>query len=170
MVVLALGLAFGTRTFAFAVFFVPSGSMEPTLQPGDRIVVDKLLFDYHHPSEGAVVVFHRPAADTPGICAGGDPPFLVKRVIGLPGETIASVGDRIEVDGHLLKERYLPASDPLGRLIATERIPPGRYFVMGDNRALSCDSRYWGTIAGSSIVGTVDAVVWRHGRPVVDSV
>jgi len=159
----AVLLALGVRAFALETFYVPSSSMVPTLDVGDRILVDKFLFDYRSLGEGAIVVFARPPTDTMCTSELGD---LVKRVIGLPGQTIWSVGNRIYVDGHVLNEPYLPADDPLGtKPIDRQTIPKDRYFVMGDNRAISCDSRYWGTIPGSSIVGRVVAVIWRNGHP-----
>jgi len=163
MLLAAMLLALGVRAFALETFYIPSGSMVPTLQIGDRILVNKFLFDYHTLREGAIVVFTRPPADTMCTSELGD---LVKRVIGLPGQTIWSVGDRIYVDGHVLAEPYLPRDDPLGaKPIVRQTIPQDRYFMMGDNRAISCDSRYWGTIPGSSIVGRVAAVLWHDGRP-----
>jgi signal peptidase I len=159
-------LALGLRTFAFEVFSVPSGSMEPTIQVGDRILVDKLFFDYHSLKAGDIVVFRRPPRDVLGVCAGPEVGDLVKRVVGLPGQTISSQGNTILIDGHPQAEPYLPANTPLGRPIQPPvHIPKNHYFVLGDNRADSCDSRYWGTISGSSIVGRVIAVIWRHGHP-----
>ena len=163
VLVVALGVAFGLRTFAFQVYYVPSTSMVPTLLVGDRIVVDKLLFNYHSLKEGDIVVFSRPPADTE---CGANEADLVKRVIGLPGEEISSRGNTVYINNKPLNEPYLPRLDPLGpKGIGQETIPKNEFFVMGDNRAISCDSRYWGTIEGSSIVGRVIAVVWRDGRP-----
>jgi signal peptidase I len=163
VLLVALAIAFSLRTFVFQVFFVPSTSMVPTLLVGDRIVVDKLFFDYHSLKEGDIVVFNRPPADT--VC-GSEEADLVKRVIGLPGQRISSRGNTIYINGKALKEPYLPSDDPLGaKAIVSEVIPKNQFFVMGDNRAVSCDSRYWGTISGSSIVGRVIAVIWRNGRP-----
>ena len=96
----------------------------------------------------------------------------MKRVIALPGQTIYSSGNNIYVDGHLLSEPYLPRSDPLGPPIpdATRphpyRVPAGDFYVLGDNRAISCDSRYWGPITGSSIVGKAILVWWTNSHPV----
>ena len=93
MVVVALVLAFGVRTYVAQMFYIPSGSMLPTLQVGDRIVVDKLSYRLHDIRRGDVVVFRRPPLEQ---AAYSD---LVKRVIGLPGDTIASVGGRVYIDG-----------------------------------------------------------------------
>lgn len=165
VVAVAALVAMGLRTFVVQAFYVPSGSMVPTLQVGDRILVDKLLFSPRSLHDGDIVVFARPPGDKPGVCDDPTAADLVKRVVALPGQTIRSVGDRIYVDGRVQPEPYLASGTQLGKAVAPERVPPGRYFVMGDNRALSCDSRYWGTIKGSTIVGRVVAVIWRHGRP-----
>jgi signal peptidase I len=111
------------------------------------------------------VVFSHPPLDH---CPGpqGD---LVKRVIALPGQTIYSSGNSIYVNGRLLAEPYLPRHDPLGLPIASRqhlyRVPFGQFYVLGDNRAISCDSRYWGPITGSSIIGQVVLVWWHDGHP-----
>lgn len=158
----ALLLALGIRTFVFQAFFVPSGSMIPTLQLGDRILVQKLFFSAAGLHTGDIVVFHGPAAD---VNCGSYEPILVKRVIGLPGETVESKGNTVYLNNKALKEPWLAADTPLGKPIAKETIPTGHYFMMGDNREISCDSRYWGTIPGSTIVGKVFILWWRGGHP-----
>jgi signal peptidase I len=149
------------RAYAVQAFLVPSPSMTPTLQIGDRIVVDKLSSTIHR---GDIVVFRRAPGDH-------DPqyPVLVKRVIGLPGETISQVGDTIEIDGAPLQEPWLPrltgqCAQP-SIPVKTQVIPAGRYFVMGDCRGDSADSRYWGTVPLGNIIGKVSAIVWRNGHP-----
>jgi signal peptidase I len=86
-------------------------------------------------------------------------------VIGLPGQTIQSKGNTVYINGKALAEPWLPAGTQLGRAIPEQKIPTGRFFMMGDNRSISCDSRYWGTIPGSSIIGKVLILWWRFGRP-----
>ena len=164
----ALLLAFGIRAFVFQAFSIPSTSMVPTLDVGDRILVQKAFFDWHQLREGDIVVFTHPPRDHCGGPAGTD---LVKRVIALPGQTIYSAGGILYIDGRRLREPYLPPHDPLGPPIpgATRQdpfhVPRGEFYVMGDNRAISCDSRFWGPIKGSSIIGKVVMLLWRHGRP-----
>jgi signal peptidase I len=161
-------LAVGLRAFALQTFFIPTTSMVPTLQKGDRILVLKAFFNWHDLHEGDIVVFTRPPRDQCGGPAGED---LVKRVIALPGQTIYSSGSTVVVDGRPLAEPYLPRTDPLGPAIpgATRadpfRVPRGEFYVLGDNRAASCDSRFWGPVKGSNIVGRVVLLWWRHGRP-----
>jgi len=126
--------------------------------------VQKAFFSWHDVREGDIVVFTQPPLDRCG--QEGD---LVKRVIALPGQTIYSSGDSIYVNGRLLAEPYLPHDDPLGLPIASSqhpyRVPPGEFYMLGDNRAISCDSRYWGPITGSSMVGKVVLVWWHDSRP-----
>lgn len=160
IVIVAAGVAILLRAFVFQTFFVPSESMMPTLDPGDRMVVLKLGLGSLH--RGEIVVFRRPPRDVSDI--GNED--LVKRVIGLPGETIWSSGNAVYINGKPLAEPWLPKHDPLGtKAITRQRIPAGQYFMMGDNRAISYDSRYWGDLSGSSVVGQVIFVVWRHGHP-----
>lgn len=159
-IVVAVVVATGTRAYAFESFFVPTPSMTPTLMPGDRLIADKLSSTIHR---GDIVVFHNVPAD-----AGG-PPVLVKRVIGLPGETISSRGSVVLIDGRPLAEPWLPrlAGDcaETSEHIPTTHIAAGHYFVMGDCRGDSYDSRYWGTVPAANIIGKVDAIIWRHGHP-----
>jgi len=169
VLLVAVIVAFGLRTFVVQTFFVPSGSMIPTLQIGDRIIVWKLGYTIHR---GDIVVFRRTPADTYTTDAD-----LVKRVIGLPGETISSRGDTVLIDGKAIKEPWLP---PLtthmtsqGLIdckqsafdIPTTKIAPKHYFVMGDCRGDSADSREWGTVPASYVIGKVVVIVWRFGRP-----
>jgi signal peptidase I len=167
VIFVAVLLAGLVRTFAFQTFWIPSASMTPTLAVYDRVVVQKAFFTWHDVHEGDIVVFsHPPLDDCPG--PGGD---LVKRVIALPGQTIYSSGNSIYVNGRPLAEPYLPPDDPLGPSIPDAsrqhpyRVPAGEFYMLGDNRADSCDSRYWGPIKGSSIVGKVVLVWWHDGHP-----
>ncbi len=160
VVVIAV-LATSVRAYAVESFVVPSGSMLPTLQIGDRIAVDKLSSTVHR---GDIVVFRRAPGDH-------DPeyPVLVKRVVGLPGETISQRGPIILIDGRPLSEPWLPRPSGLCARpsipVPTTTIPSGQYFVMGDCRGDSEDSRFWGTVPAQNIIGKVSAVLWRHGHP-----
>jgi signal peptidase I len=172
VVVVAVGLAVLLRTFVVQTFSIPSGSMEPTLHIGDRIVVDKLAYDLHGVGRGDIVVFARPPAED---CAGAPVADLVKRVIGLPGETISLSGNGyVLVNGKRLDETWLPESEqgktypgPSGNPYSLDhpyKIPANHYFMMGDNRGDSCDSRYWGPIPKSLMVGKVDLRIWPLTR------
>jgi signal peptidase I len=167
VVVVAVLVAVLLRAFVVQTFYIPSGSMEPTLQIGDRILVNKLSYDLHGVHRGDIVVFARPPAEN---CGGPEVNDLVKRVIGLPGNVISLSGGYVYIDGKRLDESWLPASEqgvttpgPPGTpysLVRPYRVPANDYFMMGDNRTDSCDSRYWGPIPGSLIVGKVDLRVW----------
>jgi signal peptidase I len=149
VVVVALAAALLLRTFVVQTFYIPSGSMEPTLQIGDRILVNKLSYHLHGVDRGNIVVFRRPADEN---CGGPPVADLVKRVIGLPGETISLSGGHVFIDGKVLDETWLPNSvqgqtfpGPSGTAYSLTKpyvIPSNHYFVMGDNRGDSCDSRY----------------------------
>jgi signal peptidase I len=167
VVVVALVAAILLRTFVVQTFFIPSASMEPTLQIGDRILVDKLAYHLHGVDRGNIVVFRRPANED---CGGAPVADLVKRVIGLPGDTVSLSHGRVDIDGKQLNESWLPASEqgvtyqgPAGQpynLAKPYVVPANHYFMMGDNRKDSCDSRYWGPISRSLMVGKVDLRVW----------
>lgn len=164
----AIVVALLLHLFVVQTYFIPTSSMVPTLAVGDRIVVDKLSYDLHGVHRGDIVVFATPATEN---CAGPPVPDLVKRIIGLPGETISLSGNGyVRINGKRLDETWLPASKqgstypgPSGTAYSLAHpftIPAGDYFVMGDNRGISCDSRYWGPIPKSSIVGKVDLSIW----------
>ena len=161
---LAMFAAFLIRTYVFQTFYIPSVSMVPTLEVGDRIIVSKISTSIGTIHRGDIIVFARPPRES---CGGGDVTDLVKRVIGLPGETISSRGNKILINGKAL-EQHWKTTRPLGREIGTIKIPKGQYFMMGDNRSASCDSRYWGTLPERYIVGKVVMRIWplsRIGHP-----
>jgi signal peptidase I len=170
IIVIALILAFLLRIFVVQTFFIPSGSMEPTLKIGDRILVNKLSYHLHAINRGDIVVFARPPGEN---CGGSPVNDLVKRVIGLPGETISltkGAKSYVVINGKRLDETWLPTSargmtfpGPAGTSYSLNSpyvIPKNHYFVMGDNRTQSCDSRYWGPISRSLIVGKVELRIW----------
>jgi len=162
VVFLAVIVVFSTavRAFALQTYYVPTPSMTPTLMPGDRIIVDKLSGTIHR---GDIVVFHDVPADR------GGPPTLVKRVIGLPGERISSRGDTVLIDGRPIGEPWLPRlvgeCAQSAFMIRPTTIAPEHYFVMGDCRGDSGDSRFFGTVPVGNIVGKVDLIIWRSGHP-----
>ena len=167
IVVVAVLVAVLLRTFVVQTFFIPSGSMEPTLQVGDRIIVNKLSYELHGVNRGDIVVFSRPPAEN---CGGPEVNDLVKRIIGLPGDVVSLSGGYVYVDGRRLDETWLPADEqgktepgPAGNssnLVRPYRVPANTYFVMGDNRGDSCDSRFWGPVPKSLIVGKVELRIW----------
>ena len=161
LVVVAIVIAILIKTFLFQAFYIPSGSMVPTLEVGDRVLVNKVSYDLHDVHRGDIVVFEA-GPNTRWRSTQIDD--LVKRVIALPGETISScAGTHVCIDGKELKEPYLPKGTPTLNLV-TQTIPKGEYFVMGDNRTESQDARAHGPVKGSSIVGRVFVRIWPLDR------
>jgi signal peptidase I len=166
----ALIIALLIKTFLFQAFYIPSESMKPTLNVGDRVLVNKMSYRAHDVNRGDIVVFETPprAKD-----ANGTIKDLVKRVVGLPGETVEAHGGVVFVNGRQLEEPYLrngvktcSLNSAPGSCIDIEAttVPSGDVFVMGDNRTASKDSRAFGAIKESSIVGRVFVRIW----PVTD--
>lgn len=158
IIAIALAIAFCVRTYVIQTFKIPSGSMEPTLDVGDRIVVFKLAYDFTSPAIGDVIVFKAPQEEHLR-CGDPDIPDLVKRIVGLPGDHISSRGNEIIVDGHVLRQDW-PHVAMLQTPISPQVVPKGQYFVMGDNHPDSCDSRDWGTVPASDIIGKVVLRIW----------
>ncbi|MGH9043383.1 MAG: signal peptidase I [Acidimicrobiales bacterium] len=162
IVLIAVLVAFLMRAFVVQTFFIPSASMSPTLKVGDRILVNKLAYKLHGVGRGDIVVFKHPPAEH----CGTEVDDLVKRVIGLPGETISDTNGTIFIDAKPLAQPWLPKNDP-GTFTPSFRavhIPQNDYFVMGDNRVISCDSRFWGFVPRSLIVGKVEMRIWPPSR------
>jgi signal peptidase I len=163
----AAGVAVAIRTTALTPFTVPTNAMTPTLQAGDRIVVVTSSLLHGSIGRGELVVFHQGAVA--GCSAGTNgSQDLVQRVIGLPGETVTAQGSSLLVNGTPLREAgwFDPSAGPLGTTpVRLTTVPADSYMVLNDNRADACDSRSFGTIQRSQIVGTVFMVVTRHGHP-----
>ena len=159
IVIVAILVSFLMRTFAFQTFFIPSGSMEPTLQIGDRIIVDKLAVDFGTIHRGDILVFKAPPAENCGEVVTD----LVKRVVGLPGDHLTSKGNTIYVNGKALKETWTH-TEPLGQAIGHVTVAKNHYFMMGDNHDNSCDSRMWGTIPKSDVIGKAFLRIWPLSR------
>jgi signal peptidase I len=157
----AVVLAILLRTFVVGTFSIPSASMTPTLKVGDRIAVDKLSQHMGGIHRGDIIVFKRTQLT---LCNAAAEKYLVKRVIGLPGDHLSSTGNTILVDGRPLAQPWLPKDDPLTYPIAPTTVPSGEYYVLGDNRAESCDSRFWGEVPRGNIVGRVVLRYWPPSR------
>ncbi|HEY1826263.1 MAG TPA: signal peptidase I [Acidimicrobiales bacterium] len=162
VVVVALVISLLIRTFVFQTFFIPSGSMEPTLQIGDRIVVSKLSVEFGTIHTGDIVVFKAPKAVAAD--CGDNVADLVKRVVATPGQTIWSTGNTIYVDGKPLQQpwTHVPIIGP--KPIAKTHVSANHYFMLGDNEDDSCDSRYWGLVPRSSIIGKAFFRLWPFKR------
>jgi signal peptidase I len=155
---------------------IPSSSMEPTLhcaRPAfgcrahfsDRVIADRITYRFRGPHRGEIAIFHAPALAASRCDEGGT---YVKRVIGLPGDVVSERNGFVYVDGRALAEPYVQASLRDHRTDSWPRVPPNRYFVMGDDRRFSCDSRSWGTVPRSSLIGRVLVRYWppmRVGLP-----
>ena len=185
LIVIAFGLALLIKTFLVQAFFIPSESMVPTLRVGDRVLVNKLIYRFRDPRRGEIIVFvaersaasdnrslFRKAVDNIteglGVSQPADRDFI-KRIIGLPGETI-DVRDGVvtitQTDGKKLRldERYISPEKDLSQF-GPFTVPPGTYFVMGDNRPNSADSRTrLGPIHRSDIIGKAFVKVWPPNR------
>lgn len=149
------------KTFLVQAFRIPSESMVSTLEVGDRVLVNKLSYRAHDINRGDVVVFTRP----PGLPAGpGEPEDLIKRVIGVPGDTLQAKEGLMYVNGKLLEEPYLPAGTSTVNLDKPVTIQEGQAWVMGDNRNNSQDSRVFGPIETDSVIGRAFTIMWPPGR------
>jgi signal peptidase I len=154
---IAVALGFAVRG-AMHIYAIPSASMAPTLEPGDQIVVTPYFRGL--PERGDVVVFESPSERGQ---------LMVKRVIGTPGELVDSRLGYVRVGGYTLTEPYVLRPASAGAIDA-QIIPADSYFVLGDNRDDSLDSRSWGVVPRSHIVGRARLVLWPSAPAVGDSV
>ncbi|GEM_PF-111784 len=162
----AIVVAFLVKTFLVAAYYIPSESMEPTLGQDDRIVVNKLSYDFHGVNRGDLVVFSKPEV------LNSTTPDLIKRVIALEGETVELVDGSVYVDGRKLIESYVQGKDTVWLGFRNDEIvavcggidlctvPEDHVFVMGDNRDNSTDSRVFGPISETEIVGRAFVKIW----------
>ena len=163
MVVIAIALlvAFVVRTFVIAHFVVEGESMFSTLDTDDRVFVNKLSYRLHDPNRGDVVVLHQ--------ITGASERDLIKRVIGLPGETVEMRNCAVLIDGRVLNEPYLDPevvtpTDCGGDYLLGGVVPDDHVFVMGDNRGGSQDSRVIGTINDDDLIGRAFVVFWPQSH------
>ena len=191
-IVIAILIALFIRTFIVQAFDIPSGSMEPTLLPGDYILVNKFIygiripytnikmFPYEKPARGDVIVFIYPKNPSED---------FIKRVIGMPGETVQIIDHKIHINNTLISDPwgYFDSREPPSFIAAVENfgpvtVPEDSLFVMGDNRNNSADSRFWGTLPLNDVLGKafiiyfswngkaenlLDKVRWtRIGKPI----
>jgi signal peptidase I len=167
VIVGAVIVAVVVKTVFIQAFRIPSESMDPTLMTGDRVLVNKLSYKLHDVHRGDVVVFDRPA-NLPA--APGDPDDLIKRVIGLPGDTVTARNGHVYVNNRRLDEPYLPSGTSTLTLrddYSLERgikVPKDEVLVMGDNRGNSQDGRVFGPIPEDSIVGRAFVIMWPFSR------
>ena len=151
------------RTYVFQTFYIPSASMEPTLQVGDRIIVNKLAITWGTIHVGDIVVFKAPRVAAV-LCQETEPVIdFVKRVIGVPGDSLKSKGNTIYVNNQPLDQTWTH-TEPLGAPIKPITLKANQYFMMGDYHSNSCDSRVWGTVPRSDIIGKAFVRIWPLSR------
>lgn len=161
VIVVAVLFAVLIKTFVVQAFKIPSASMEPTLMIGDRVVVNKLSYRAHQVNRGDVIVFKRPPLAPSG---ANEPEQLIKRVIGLPGDSVQAKDGQVYINGKRLLEPYLPQGTETLDMDNPVEVPPGKLWVMGDNRMHSGDSRYFGTIDENTVIGRAFFKIWPPGR------
>lgn len=171
----AVAVALLVRVFAVQAFYIPSESMEPTLEVNDRVLVNRLSYKLHDVNRGDVVVFEKPASLVSPVGAT-EIKDLIKRVVALPGESVVFQDGDVYVDGRPLEEPYLPTGTmtqpgPGGatwdhRCVPDDPcvVPEGTVWVMGDNRSNSEDSRWIGPVDQDLIVGRAFVTVWPVDR------
>lgn len=154
VVIVALALAFLIKTFVVGNFWIPSESMVPTIEVNDKVIVTNFSYWFAEPERGDVIVFrfpHDPKKD------------YIKRCIGLPGETIQFKDSKLYINGELVEEPYLPEGlefEDYGPV----QVPEGQYFMCGDNRNHSSDSRVWGFVEKKLIIGKAQVIYWPFAR------
>jgi signal peptidase I len=152
---------------------VPSASMEPTLhcakpasgcraRYSDRVIALRIVYRFRAPRRGEIAVFHAPASAAS--CGESGSLTFIKRVIGLPGETVSERKGIVFINGRRLAERYVPASERDHRTSSWPKLEPDQYFMLGDNRSASCDSRDWGSVPRSSFIGPASLTYWPPNR------
>jgi signal peptidase I len=171
-IAVAVAVVLLVKAYVVNPYRIPSPSMEPTLhcgkpQPGclarfsDRVIANRFIYRFRDPRRGEIVVFEAPPEAKQDCGSGGT---YVKRIIGLPGETISEREGRVFVDGKALEEPYVKPQERDHQSGQWGPVPKDSYFMMGDNRVDSCDSRDWGAVARHDLVGPVFFVYWPPNR------
>ena len=182
IIAVALGLAIGIQAFLVKPFRIPSPSMVPTLEVGQRVLVNRIGTHFGDPDRGDVVVFKPPQGANTGRCgvehdnmtACAQPTKeqakenFIKRVVGLPGDELFVKNNRVYINGKQLDEPYInkdnTTCDRLCNLPEPITVPPGHFFMMGDNRGASDDSRQWGPVPEDWIIGDAFFTYWPPNR------
>ena len=179
LLLVAFLLALLIKTFVVQAFYIPSESMETTLNVGDRVLVNKVVYHLHPPRRGDVIVFADPNPQaqphrnplsafwhwlTEGLGVSTSPEKdFIKRVIGLPGDVVECKGGTVFINGQALREPYIKTKDD--RPCGPYRVPTNKLFVMGDNRLNSRDSRYGlGFIPYDKVIGRAFVIIWPPSR------
>ena len=160
ILLIAFALVFGfIRPFVLEAFYIPSKSMVPTLKVGDRVFVNKFIYRFHQPQRDDIIVFK----SVEGSTEGGQED-LIKRVVGLPGDEISVQDGVLFVNGERQEEPYVNQRSPDTSSFGPETVPKGEVFVMGDNRADSLDSRFFGPVPLENIEGKAFLIFWPPGH------
>jgi signal peptidase I len=167
----AIAIVLAIKAWVINPYRIPSSSMEPTLHcagsPGcearlsDRVLANRFIYHFRNPRRGEIIVFKTPPAAQRNCGAGGT---FVKRLIGLPGETWSERNGFVYINGKKLDEPYIKANRRDTETHEAEKIPQKMYFMMGDNRSSSCDSRVWGAVPRKNLIGEVFATYWPPNR------
>ena len=180
IVAVALGLALGIQAFLVKPFRIPSESMEPTLDVGQRVLVDRVSFRFGNPDRGDIVVFKPPKGADDNVCGvrhssesacprptgGRSDTNFIKRVVAVGGDHLKVIAGRVYIDGRRQKEPFIRPDAQCGicNLPQEITIPKGYYFMMGDNRGESADSREWGPVPKKWMIGRAFATYWPPKR------
>ena len=168
----AVAIVLAIKQWVVNPYRIPSSSMEPTLHCAgaglgctarfsDRVLANRFIYHFIGPKRGDIVVFETPGKAKEQCGAGGT---FVKRIIGLPGETWEMRSGYVYINGKRLREPYVPADRRDADSRPPERVPKNAYFMMGDNRGSSCDSRVWGPLPRDNLIGKVFAIYWPPRR------
>lgn len=151
-------LAFGIRTFVAEARYIPSESMLPTLEVNDRLIIEKVSYHFNKPKHGDVVVFE----PTEALKEKGFKDAFIKRVIGLPGDTVEVKDEKVYVNGKVIEEDYIESAPKYN--FGPVTVPSDQYLVLGDNRNNSYDSHYWGYVPRENLIGRAVVRFWPPDR------
>jgi signal peptidase I len=182
IIVVALALAFGIQALLVKPFRIPSGSMKPTLTESQRVLVSRVNYHVSDPDRGDIVVFTPPAGAGNDECGVASQPddgspcsrptsgksgdTFIKRIVALPGDRLKVIAGRVYIDGKRQDEPFISESATCGtcNLRREVTIPPGHFFMMGDNRGESADSREWGPVPEDNLIGQAFFTYWPPRR------
>jgi signal peptidase I len=180
IVAIALGVALGIQAFLVKPFRIPSESMVPTLEIGQRVLVNRIGEHFGDPERGDVMVFKPPQGADENMCGVSHPAEqpcprstpgksetnFIKRVVGLPGERLSVRAGRVYIDGKLQREPFIEPDPQCALCNMPEAIviPKGQYYMMGDNRGASADSREWGPVPRDNMIGEAFATYWPPSK------
>ncbi len=155
ILLVSFGLVFGfVRPVVAEPFRIPSGSMIPTLEIGDRVLATKLAYDLSDVERGDIVIFQSPA----------DGKDLIKRAVGLPGDNMEIRGGKLYINGEVQDEPYLKPDTQISQPFGPVTVPKGHIFAMGDNRGNSTDSRIYGPVPEGNLIGEAKVRFWPPDR------